>query len=185
MSSAFVLAIIVAWTIMFVRVVVMVGLVNYALAQGLALALGCMAAAGLLMSAVLWRRTRSREKAVVSAGANPFELSEAIKFGLLFGVVTVVAKAAQAYLGATGLYLAGAVAGLTDVDAISLSMANLAKTNPEILKIAQRTIVIAVLTNTLVKCGMAAFMGAPALRRTMLGATLLILIAGVAGTLIA
>jgi uncharacterized membrane protein (DUF4010 family) len=185
MSSAFVLAIIVAWTIMFLRVVVMVGLVNRGLAQGLALALGCMAAAGLLMSAVLWRRTRSRDTAVVSAGANPFELSEAVKFGLLFGIVTVVAKAAQAYLGATGLYLAGAVAGLTDVDAISLSMANLAKTNPEILKVAQRTIVIAVLSNTLVKCGMAAFMGAPALRRTIVVATILLLIAGAAGSLVA
>ena len=184
-SSAFVLAIIVAWTIMFLRVVVMVGLVNRELAQGLALAFGCMAAAGLIMSTVLWRRTRSRDTAVVSAGANPFELSEAIKFGLLFGVVTVVAKAAQAYLGAAGLYLAGAVAGLTDVDAISLSMANLAKTNPEILNIAQRTIVIAVLSNTLVKCGMAAFMGAPALRRTIVVATVLLVIAGATGSLVA
>ena len=126
MSNAFVLAIVVAWTIMFVRVVVMVSLVNRALAASLALALGCMAAAGLLISLVLWRRSRTRETGVVAAGANPFELSEAIKFGLLFGIVTVVAKAAEAYFGATGLYLAGAVAGLTDVDAISLSMANLA-----------------------------------------------------------
>ena len=90
-----------------------------------------MAAAGLVISLVLWRRSKSHEKGVVTAGANPFELSEAIKFGLLFGIVTVVAKAAEAYLGATGLYLAGAVAGLTDVDAISLSMANLATTSPE------------------------------------------------------
>jgi uncharacterized membrane protein (DUF4010 family) len=184
-SNAFVLAIMVAWTIMFLRVVLMVSLVNNAMARGLALALGWMAAASLLVSLVLWRRSRTREKAVVTTGTNPFELSEAIKFGLLFGVVTVLAKAAEAYLGATGLYLAGAVAGLTDVDAISLSMANLAITNPEILKTAQRTIVIAVLSNTLVKCGMAAFMGAPALRRTIVLATLLLLIAGAAGSLIA
>jgi len=111
MSSAFVLAIVVAWTIMFLRVVVEVGVINRALAASLALALGCMAAAGLLVSLVLWRRSRARETGVVTAGANPFELSEAIKFGLLFGIVTVVAKAAEAYLGATGLYLAGAVAG--------------------------------------------------------------------------
>ena len=184
MSSAFALAIVVAWTIMFFRVVVMVSLVNSAMAGGLSLALGWIAAASLLVSLALWRRSRTREKGVVTAGANPFELSEAIKFGLLFGVITVVAKAAEAYLGATGLYLAGAVAGLTDVDAISLSMANLANTNPEILKIAQRTIVIAVLSNTLVKCGMAAFMGAPALRRTIVLTTLLVLIVGLAGTVI-
>ncbi|MGH7811961.1 MAG: MgtC/SapB family protein [Candidatus Binatia bacterium] len=184
MSSAFVLAIVVAWTIMFLRVVVMVGLVNRALVGGLALGLGWMAAAGLLVSLVLWRRSRSRETGVVSAGANPFELSEAIKFGLLFGVVIVVAKAAEVYLGATGLYLAGAVAGLTDVDAISLSMANLAKASPESLKIAERTIVIAVVSNTLVKTGMAAFMGAPALRRTIIWVTVVLFIAAAAGTFV-
>src|SRR4029077_11543019 len=105
MSSAFVLAIVVAWTIMFLRVVVEVGVINRALAASLALALGCMAAAGLLVSLVLWRGRRGGEHGVVTAGANPFELSEAIKFGLLFGIVTVVAKSAEAYLGATGLYL--------------------------------------------------------------------------------
>jgi uncharacterized membrane protein (DUF4010 family) len=185
LSSAFVLAILVAWTIMFVRVFIMVGVVNRELARSLALALACMAAAGLLISVFLWQRSKARETGTVSAGANPFELSEAIKFGFLFGFVTVVAKAAETYFGATGLYLAGALAGLTDVDAISLSMANLATTNPESLLIAARTIVIAVVANTLVKAGMAAFMGAPALRRTVSLATILLLIAAGGGILVA
>ena len=185
LSSAFVLAILVAWTIMFVRVFIMVGVVNRELARNLALALGCMAAAGLLISFFLWQRSKARETGTVSAGANPFELSEAIKFGFLFGVVTVVAKAAETYFGATGLYLAGALTGLTDVDAISLSMANLATMNPESLLIAARTIVIAVVANTLVKAVMAAFMGAPALRRTVSLATILLLIAAGGGILVA
>jgi uncharacterized membrane protein (DUF4010 family) len=121
---------------------------------------------------------------VVTAGANPFELGEAIKFGLLFGVVTVVAKAAEVYLGDVGLYLAGALAGLTDVDAISLSMANLATSGGGNLTVAARTIVIAVLSNTLVKTGMAVFVGTPTLRRILLFATLLILMAAVVGTVI-
>jgi uncharacterized membrane protein (DUF4010 family) len=184
MSAAFVLAIVVAWTIMFLRVVVIVGLVNPALAAVLAQPLGLMAATGVLVSLVLWKRTRSQETGVVTAGANPFELGEAIKFGLLFGVVTVVAKAAQVYLGETGLYLAGAVAGLTDVDAISLSMANLATADGESLKVAARTIVVAVLSNTLVKTGMGVFLGTPALRRALLIATVLLLIAAAVGAVI-
>jgi uncharacterized membrane protein (DUF4010 family) len=183
MSSAFVLAIAAAWTIMFLRVVVMVGFVNPPLAAVLGLPLGLMATVGVLVSLVLWKR-RSRETGIVTAGANPFELGEAIKFGLLFGVVTFVAKAAQVYFGEAGLYLAGAVAGLTDVDAISLSMANLTTADPENLKIAARTIVIAVLSNTLVKTGMALFWGTPALRRILLLATLLILIAAAVGAVI-
>jgi uncharacterized membrane protein (DUF4010 family) len=184
MSAAFVLAITVAWTIMFLRVVIMVGLANPSLAAILSLPLGLLAATGMLVSLVLWRHSRSRQTGVVTAGANPFELGEAIKFGLLFGVVTVVAKAGEVYLGETGLYLAGAVAGLTDVDAISLSMANLATADGASLKIAARTIVVAVLSNTLAKTGMAVFLGTPALRRTLLWATLFFLIAGAAGAII-
>ena len=184
MSSAFVLAIVVAWTIMFLRVVVIVGMVSRSLAGDLALALGLMAGAGLLVSLVLWQRTRFHGKGVVTAGPNPFELGEAIKFGLLFGVVTVVAKAAEVYLGETGLYIAGAVAGLTDVDAISLSMANFAAAEPASLTIAARTIVIAVVSNTLTKTGMAVFLGAPALRRTLLLAALPLLIAAAVGAMV-
>jgi uncharacterized membrane protein (DUF4010 family) len=184
LSAAFVLAIVAAWTIMFLRVIVIVGLIDLSLAAVLGLPLGLMAVVGAVVALVLWRRTRSQETGVVTAGANPFELGEAVKFGLLFGVVTVVAKAAQVYTGDTGLYLAGAVAGLTDVDAISLSMANLATANAESLKVAARTIVIAVLSNTLVKTGMAAFWGTPALRRTLLVATLLVLLAATIGAVI-
>ena len=184
MSSAFVLAIVIAWTIMFLRVVILVGIINRALAASLAVALGCMALAGLLVCLALWRR-RAHETGVVTAGANPFELGEAIKFGLLFGIVTIVAKAAEVYLGATGLYLAGAVAGATDVDAIALSMANRATTTPESIKIAAYTIVIAVISNTLVKAGMVAFMGAPAMRRTIVLVTLILFLAAAVGAWIA
>jgi uncharacterized membrane protein (DUF4010 family) len=184
MSSAFVLAIVVAWTIMFLRVVVIVGMVNFSLAGDLALTLGLMTAAGVLVSLELWRRSRIHGKGMVTAGTNPFELGEANKFGLLFGVVTVAAKAAEVYLGETGLYIAGAVAGLTDVDAISLSMAYLAAGEQESLKVAGRTILIAVVSNTLTKAGMAVFFGAPALRRTLLLATVPLLIAAVLGTMV-
>lgn len=184
-GAAFALAILLAWTIMFVRVVLMVGLVNRRLGVILGAALGVVIIAGLAASFVLWQRNRSRKTGAVVVGANPFELGEAVKFGLLFGGVTVAAKAAEAYLGEAGLYLAGAVAGLTDVDAISLSMANRAASNPESTAIAARTVVIAVVSNTLVKTGMAASMGAPSLRRTLVPIAALLLGAAVAGVLLA
>lgn len=184
-SQAFVLAIVIAWTIMFVRVVVMTGIISRPLAVSLAIPLGLMTLAGLAVCLVLFRRSRSRATGTVTTGANPFELGEAIKFGLLFGVVTVVAKAAQTYLGAAGLYLAGALAGLTDVDAIALSMANLAATSPESTVVAARTIVIAVLANTATKTAMGASMGTPALRRTLLATTGVLLVAAVVGIVLA
>jgi uncharacterized membrane protein (DUF4010 family) len=184
-APAFVLAIVIAWTIMFVRVVVMTAVVARTLAASLAIALGAMTLAGLGASLVLWQRSRSRPTGTVTTGANPFELGEAIKFGLLFGVVTVAAKAAQVYFGEAGLYLAGAVAGLTDVDAIALSMANLAVANPESTAMAARTIVIAVVSNTLAKTAMAAALGVPSLRRTLLPTAGLLLVAAAIGIVLA
>jgi uncharacterized membrane protein (DUF4010 family) len=139
-----------------------------------------LAVPGLALCAALWRRQRPA-KASVSAGQNPFELGQAIRFGALFGVVTLAAKAAEVYLGDSGLYLAGALAGLTDVDAIALSMANLASTDGASLPVAARTVVIAVVANTLLKGGLAAFLGAPELRRVVLPATAAILAAGAVG----
>ena len=172
------LAILLAWTVMFFRVVVEVGVVNLALAKDLALGMLTMGVVSLLICYLLWRRGRSSEKAEVEAGHNPFELGDAVKFGALFAVVIFVARAAQVYFGDTGLYLAGALAGLTDVDAIALSMANLAQQDPSSASAAARTIVIAVISNTMVKCGMAIWLGAPSMRRTMIPITAALALSG-------
>jgi uncharacterized membrane protein (DUF4010 family) len=96
-------------------------------------------------------------------------------------VITFVAKAAQVYLGDAGLYLAGAIAGLTDVDAIALSMAQLARAAPADVGTAATTIVIAVASNTLVKTGMVGALGAPSLRRVIVPAAAVILVSGAVG----
>ena len=149
-------------------------------------AIWLVAAVSLLLCGWLWwgHRKGDQQTHEVSSGQNPIDLGQAIKFGLLFGAVTFVAKAAQVYFGDTGLYVAGALAGLTDVDAISLSMANLANATPADLGPAARTVLIAVISNTLVKGGMAVFLGGIAMRRRMLPATLTLILAGVAAALL-
>jgi uncharacterized membrane protein (DUF4010 family) len=181
LAAALTLGILLAWTVMFVRVVVMVSIVSPGLGLRLSGGIGLMAGVSLALCGFLWwrHRTGERNTETVKSGQNPFDLSEAVKFGLLFGVVTFVAKAAQVYLGDTGLYIAGGLAGLTDVDAISLSMANLANTSPGDLGPAARTVLIAALSNTLVKGGMAVFLGGAAMRRRMLPFSLMVLGSGV------
>ena len=132
----------------------------------------------------LWRSNQRRERGEVKPGNNPFELDAAIKFGLLFGVIVLVSKAAQVYLGDAGLYLAAAVAGLTDVDAITLAMANLARGDAAQLHVAARAIVIAVMANTLTKCGMAIGLGSPELRRITLPIAALLLVTGAVGAVL-
>ena len=178
-ARALALGILLAWTVMFFRVVIMSGLISWHLGLRLAVAMGALCMVSLGACYWLWRRREAPERGEVKAGANPFELYEAVKFGLLFGVVVFVAKAAQVYLGEAGLYLAAAVAGLTDVDAITLAMADLARNEAQALEVAARAIVIAALANTLVKSGIAAGLGSHELRRVTLPISGLLFAAGV------
>lgn len=180
-ASPLALGVLVAWTVMFARVVVLVAAVAPAMAPRIGAVMAAFGLPSLLICGLLWRRQDAAHTASMSAGENPFELGQAIRFGLLFGVITFAAKAAQVYLGDAGLYLAGAVAGLTDVDAISLSMAQLANAAPTSSGPAAITIVLAVLSNTLFKAGMVATLGAPALRRLIVAATGAIVVAAAVG----
>ena len=183
-ASSLALGIVLAWTVMFLRVGIMSSLISWDLGRRLAIAIGMLSVASLASSYWLWRRHQQRERGEIKAGSNPFELGEAIKFGLLFGGVVFVAKAAQVYLGDAGLYLAAALAGLTDVDAITLAMANLAQTDASNLQTAARAIVIAVMANTLTKSGMAIGLGSPELRRLTLPIAVLLIATGTAGALL-
>jgi len=182
-ASALALGIVLAWTVMFFRVAIMTSLISWELGRRLAFAVGLLCAASLGACYWLWRRRQQLERGEVKAGHNPFELDEAIKFGMLFGVVVLIAKAAQVYLGDAGLYLAAGIAGLTDVDAITLAMADLAKTDESSVGTAARAIVIAVMANTLTKSGMTMGLGSPELRRITLPISALLLVAGIAGAL--
>ena len=153
-ASALALGIVLAWTVMFFRVLIMSALISLELGRRLAPAVGLLCLVSLGACYWLWRQHRQHrqhERGEVKPGSNPFELDQAIKFGLLFGVVVLVAKAAQVYLGDAGLYLAAGVAGLTDVDAITLAMANLAHSDSANLATAARAIIIEIMENTITK----------------------------------
>lgn len=180
-APALVLGMLAAWAVMFARVPVLLAFVDRDLALEVAPAMAVLGAPAFAVALLLWRRQRLAGRAVVSSGENPFELGEAIRFGVLFGVVSLAAKAAQVTLGTSGLYLAGAVAGLTDVDAIALAMARLAHGDPAIADVAARTVVIAVVSNTLLKGALALVLGAPTMRRIVVPALAAILLAGAVG----
>ena len=109
---------------------------------------------------------------------NPFSLMAATTFGLVFAVVSLVVKLAQRYLpGGGGLYLVAGLAGLSDVDAITLSMADFALQGGDPAT-AVGAIAVASVANTLVKCGLVVALGSRSLRTRLLPATAAILVAG-------
>jgi len=87
-------------------------------------------------------------------------------------------KIVQQHFPPSGLYAVAALSGLVDVDAITLSMSEFAKSGEA--HIAVIAIVIAALTNTLAKCAMAFVIAGPALGKQLMAATVATLVAGLA-----
>jgi uncharacterized membrane protein (DUF4010 family) len=168
LSTSFALAITIAWTVMYVRVMAAVAVLNPALVEKLWIALLLPVVVGLAYCAFLFWRERIDKGEHSVPVANPFELGFAIKFGLLFAVILFICKASQIYFGTAGIYLSGFLSGLADVDAIALSMAKLSREAGGVAPdIAARTIVIATVANTMLKGGFALIAGAPGLKRAI------------------
>ena len=180
-QSALACGIVVSWGVMFVRVVVEVLIVNPALLAGILVPFSAMGLAAGLLAWVFYRGA-SFEGAEVPL-RTPFSLTEAAKFALLFAAVLLLVALANRHFPAHGVLVVAAFAGLTDVDAITLSMAKQAEGGVPAAT-AVSAIVIAVLSNTLVKCGLAAALGGAVLRRRMLLATAAILGIGVGALLL-
>jgi uncharacterized membrane protein (DUF4010 family) len=173
--------ILLSWLVMFVRVVIEVGVVNPGLVARVLIPFSMMAVVAGLFAAVLFRRggatgVKEPERAAVPL-KNPFSLMEAVKFGMVFAAVMLVVKLTQQYLPGGGLYVVAGLAGLTDVDAITLSMADFARQGGDAAT-AVGTIAVASVSNTLVKCGLVAALGSRSLRMRLVPAALAILAAG-------
>lgn len=168
--------ILVSWAIMFLRVVVTCAIVNPELARRLAIPMGVMA---LVAGITAFLNHRAGVKLPGDPQAlklkNPFSLTFAIKFALFFAVVAVLVNRAHAVMSERGVYAVAGLAGLTDVDAITLSMARAA----ESMQVALRAIIIAALANTLVKAGLVLWVGRGALARRVLPATAVLVAAAV------
>ena len=201
MANALACGILLAWAVMFVRVLVLVAVVNRALLVPLLVPFIVMAAVVASFAAWLYYRDGSADKGASTKGTstkgtntkgasdqgaiavkNPFSLTAAAKFAALFAVVLLVVKIVQQTMPPSGLYAVAALSGLVDVDAITLSMAELAKTGEA--SVAVIAIVIAALSNTLVKCGMAVVLAGMSLGKPLLIATATTLLAGLAAALL-
>ncbi|MBL8730650.1 MAG: MgtC/SapB family protein [Planctomycetes bacterium] len=173
--------ILLAWAVMFGRVVVAASVVAPAMFGALIVPFGAMlltSAAGATTCLLLNRR------AATAAGdveiKNPFSLWAASKFALLFAVVQLLLVLGQQSLPQSGIYTIAALAGLTDVDAITLSMAQQVRGSDVDLHVAVVAIVIATVANTLVKAGMAVFLGKGLGRPVLLGTAAILAVGAVA-----
>jgi uncharacterized membrane protein (DUF4010 family) len=122
---------------------------------------------GLVITGLLWQHTPTGELPVPET-ANPTELKTAIGFALLYALILFIASWVSARGDAISLYGVAAVAGIADVDAITLSSLRLFSLgNLGALEVT-RLILAAFLANLVVKLGLAFVLGGQALgRRTL------------------
>ena len=159
--SLFASGILLASTVMFPRVLIVVGIIDPALATQLTWPLIGAAIGGLGMVAVLVREgflSAKTDTTTTHVIRNPFELGMALKFGIVLAIIVVAARALNVWVGEAGILVLGVVSGLADVDAISLSLARM--TASELARTtAAAAILLAVFSNTLVKAVIAGSIG--------------------------
>jgi uncharacterized membrane protein (DUF4010 family) len=136
---------------MTLRIAVLAAVLAPPLAMALLLPVGLAAATAAFFVAFIWYTTR---KSAVSTNemkiANPFQLSQAIKFAVLLTVVLLLERVLTEHFGEAGLYVLAAIAGLADLDAITLSVAKNANVSGEVMS-GVIAILLAMTANALVK----------------------------------
>ncbi len=178
--NPFALAIVIASTAMFFRVLLEVSVLNSNLLSYLIWPLVTMGGVGILGAFYLWM---SKEKTPKDLGEkmikmkSPFSLVPAIKFAAVFSLIFLVSKFASDVMGDKGIYLTSFVSGLMDVDAMTVSMANAAKTGLD-YSTASLAIIIAAMTNTFAKGLIFLIFGSLKVALRILAVFALMLIAG-------
>ncbi|MBI3783362.1 MAG: MgtC/SapB family protein [Deltaproteobacteria bacterium] len=172
-------AAILASAIMCVRVAILVGAVHSAILLYLSPSLILMIAVAGLAAWLTARRdsVETGGRANPPEVSNPFSLASALTFAAIFAVVTLVARAAQVYLGSRGVFVAAIIGSLVDVDAIAIAFAHQSNTTGTAMMAAG--IVVAMVTNTLIKLGITLTMGQGVFRRNVSIALVLVMLAGI------
>lgn len=145
--------------LMFPRVLLEVGLINTALLPHLLLPLGL---AGLVYAggALVFYHIAGSElqQTVEPPLKNPFELAPALRFAALLALILLLIEAAREWFGHAGVWGVAILSGLSDVDAITLSLARSAKGDMA-AELAVQGIYLAAFSNSLVKAGLIALIG--------------------------
>jgi uncharacterized membrane protein (DUF4010 family) len=159
LADAAAAGILAACATMFLRLTVIVFLLQPSLGRSLGVPLVAAGAAVLGAGVLQWRR-RGPEPAPLDADeVEPFDLATALGFGAFLGVMAVLSEASMQWLGHLGLYALAAVSGLADVDAIVVSVMRMHAAGSVPAAGAATVVGIAVGANLVAKASIAALAG--------------------------
>jgi uncharacterized membrane protein (DUF4010 family) len=98
---------------------------------------------------------------------NPLGFRDSLQFAALYALIIFAVKASDHYFGGVGLSVVSAVSGLMDLDAIALSLSQMAGQKQSVA-LAIQGILIATVANTVLKAGVVLIYGDRVLRKTVL-----------------
>lgn len=179
LSPMFAVGTLAASAVMVPRILILLAVVAPALVVPLLVPLGSLFVVTTLGG--LWAQVRTRH--VETEGItleNPFEIRTALRFGFLFAVILLVGRAAQEFFGEEGLYIASVLAGLTQLDAIALTLAQFTMDGLAI-GVAVKALALAVASNAVFKGVLAVTLGSAPFGRVVMATLLVASIACVAG----
>ena len=150
--------ILIASTVVFVRVLILIAATAPASLREAGPPLGAMLGVMIVLSVVTWFVERHAKVQMPPQG-NPTELKSAILFAALFALVTLGVAAAKEHFGQRGLYVVAILSGLTDMDAITLSTTQIIQSGQTDVHTGWRLILAAALANLVFKAGTTAVLG--------------------------
>jgi uncharacterized membrane protein (DUF4010 family) len=155
--------VIAACTVLVPRVLVVSALLNPSVALAVMPFLIPPFVLGMAIVLFPWRHNETPTTRIAESDKSPLRLGNALRMALAFQVAITVMSFVQSRFGATELYGSAALLGLTDVDALTVSMSD-----PKSLlaaSVAARALAIGVLANTCLKLTLAVILGRTTYRR--------------------
>jgi uncharacterized membrane protein (DUF4010 family) len=152
-----------ACTVLIPRVIVVSSVLNPAVGLRLCTLLAVPLICGAAMMLIGWRREPDTTEASEPGPESPLRLAAAVQMAVAFQVTMSIIAQVHDLWGTTGLYRSAAILGLTDMDALTMSMSRLSSNVTT--DVAARAVGIGVLANTALKLTLAATIGVGRFRR--------------------
>lgn len=141
-------ATILASSVMYLRILIIIFLINPLIAHLIWWKLLILFAVGILFAVLSRDKTKNSTAAAISTIQNPFEIRPALIFASLFVLLSIITIWVKQYLGESGVMGLSAIVGVTDIDPFILSLIT---KQTMIDRIVISSILISMMSNTIMK----------------------------------
>jgi uncharacterized membrane protein (DUF4010 family) len=141
-------ATILASSVMYLRILVIIYLLNTGLAFAIWWKLIILSGVGLLLAILVHDKSANTSAGPITSIQNPFEIKPAVIFAFLFVLLSIITIWVKQFFGGSGLLALSAIVGVTDIDPFILSIISQSQS---VTNIIESAIIISMMSNTIIK----------------------------------